>query len=167
MTQFLTRTPTLCALFILQALIFLGFGPFVDGVGGSYLDTVMTGEESRTVIAAMSSGQRWTHFWVTLLVDTAYPFAYGAFFAGMALKFFGRFRVLAALPAFAAVIVDLTENMVQLLALSGAADVLDAKDWLTPLKFGLFGVAGVIAVIGFIIGLVHMFTNKSASSPLA
>ncbi|MEZ5997660.1 MAG: hypothetical protein R3B98_03080 [Hyphomonas sp.] len=164
---FLTRTPTLIALFILQGLIFLGFGPFVEGVGGTFLDTLMTGDESRQAIAAMTSDQRWTHFWVTALLDSIYPIAYGAFFVGMALRFFGRFGKLAALPAFAASIVDLTENTVQALALSGAADVLDAKNWLTPLKFGLFGVAGLIAVIGFIIGVVHMFTNQKASSPIA
>ena len=167
MMHFLTRTPTLFALFILQALIFLGFGPFVEGVGGTFLDTVMTGEESRAVIAHMSSGQRWTHFGVTVLLDTIYPIAYGAFFVAMAVRFFGKFGKLFALPAFAAAVVDLTENTVQALALSGAADVLDAKDWLTPLKFGLFALAGVIALIGFIIGVVHMFTNKHASSPLA
>ena len=165
--KFLTRTPTLIALFILQGLIFLGFGPFVNGVGGTFLDTLMTGEESRTVIAAMSSGQRWTHFWVTLLLDTLYPIAYGAFFVGMALRFFGKLRYLAAVPAFAGAIVDLAENVVQALALSGAVDLLDAKDWLTPLKFGLFAVAGVIAVIGFLIGVAHMFTNQKASSPIA
>ena len=69
---------------------------------------------------------------------------------------------IAALPAFAASIVDLTENTVQALALSGAADVLDAKDWLTPLKFGLFAAAGLIALLGVIIGIVHLFTNKTA-----
>ncbi|MEZ5953166.1 MAG: hypothetical protein R3C13_02570 [Hyphomonas sp.] len=165
--KWLTRTPTLIALFILQALIFLGFGPFADGVGGTFLDTLMNGEESRAAMAAMSDSQRWTHFWVTVLLDTLFPIAYGAFFVGMALRFFGKLGKLAALPAFAAAIVDLTENTVQALALSGAADVLDAKDWLTPLKFGLFGLAGVIAVLGFLIGVAHMFTNQKASSPIA
>ena len=160
--SFLTRTPTLIAMFILQALIFLAFGPFVESVGGTFLDTVMTGAESRTVIAAMSEGQRWTHFWVTVVLDTLYPLAYGAFFVGVAVKSFGKFGRIAALPAFAASIVDMTENTVQALALSGAADVLDVKDWLTPLKFGLFAAAGLIALLGVIIGIVHLFTNKTA-----
>ena len=78
------------------------------------------------------------------------------------LRFFGRFGKLAALPAFATIVVDLTENTVQALALSGAANVLDAKSWLTPLKFYLFEIAGVIAVIALVIAIVNMFRKKTA-----
>jgi hypothetical protein len=113
-------------------------------------------------VASLSEAQRSAHFWVTVLLDTAYPLAYGGFFAAMALRFWGKFGRLAALPAIATIIVDLTENTVQALALSGAADVLDAKDWLTPLKFGLLFLAAAIALIALVIAVVNIFRKRQA-----
>ena len=110
----------------------------------------------------MTEAQRSAHFWITVLLDTAYPLAYGGFFAAMALRFFGRYGPLAALPALATIIVDLTENTVQALALSGAADALDAKSWLTPLKFGLFFLAAAIALIALVIAVAHLFRQRKA-----
>jgi hypothetical protein len=88
--------------------------------------------------------------------------AYGGFLAGMALRFFGSFGKAAAVPAFATIIVDLTENTVQALALKGSVDVLDAKEWLTPLKFGLFFLAAAIALVALIIAIVNLFRRKQA-----
>ena len=68
----------------------------------------------------------------------------------------------AALPAFGVVIADLTENMVQVLALAGWVDALDAKAWLTPLKFGLFFLAAGIAVIALVIGIVNLVRKRRA-----
>ena len=158
---FLSRTPVLWGSFILFLLIGVGFGLFSGAVGGTYLDTLDSGEASRELIASMTDAQRSAHFWVTVLLDTAYPLAYGALFAGLALRFFGRFGRLAALPAIAVVVVDLTENMVQALALSGAADALDAKDWLTPLKFGLFFLAAAIALVALLIAIVSRVRGKA------
>ena len=47
--------------------------------------------QAREIVAGMTEAQRNAHFWVTVLLDTAYPLAYGGFFAAMALRFFGRF----------------------------------------------------------------------------
>jgi len=162
MTTFLTRTPVIWALFAASILITVGFGLMAPAVGGQYLDSILTGAGAQEHLAAMTGPQRSAHFWITALLDTAYPLAYGGFFAAMALRFFGRFGKLAALPAFATIVVDLTENTVQALALSGAANVLDAKGWLTPLKFYLFEIAGVIAVIALVIAIVNMFRKKTA-----
>ena len=60
--------------------------------------------------------------------------------------------------AFAALFPD----MVQALALKGSADVLDAKEWLTPLKFGLFFLAAAIALVALIIAIVNLFRRKQA-----
>ncbi|MBD3771839.1 MAG: hypothetical protein IE925_17075 [Rhodobacterales bacterium] len=160
--SFLTRTPVLWALFVLQILIGMGFGVFREAVGGTYLDFISSGTEARAVIDGMSASQKTVHFWVTVLLDTAYPLAYGGFLAGMALRFFGRFGKLAAAPALAVIVLDLTENMVQALGLTGTADVLAAKDWLTPLKFMLIWPAGLIALAALVIAILNMFRKKSA-----
>ena len=162
MTTLLTRTPVIWGLFIAMILIGAGFGFFNEAVGGTYLDTVTKGDLSRSLVASLSEAQRSAHFWVTVLLDTAYPLAYGGFLAAMALRFFGKYGRLAALPALATAIVDLTENTVQALALSGAADALDAKDWLTPLKFGLFFLAAAIALIALLIAVVNIFRKRKA-----
>lgn len=57
---------------------------------------------------------------------------------------------------------DLTENTVQALALSGAADALDAKDWLTPLKYVLFMVAAAIALIALAVAIVERIRKQRA-----
>jgi len=162
MTDFLKRTPVIWTLFVLMILIGFGFGVFNGAVGGRYLDTITTGTGARALLDSLTDAQRSAHFWVTVLLDTAYPLAYGGFFAGMALRFFGRFGKIAAFPAFATIILDLTENTVQALALSGAADVLAAKDWLTPLKFLLFLIAAAIALIALAIAIVNMIRKKNA-----
>ena len=162
MNAFLKRTPVIWGLFIAQLLIFPGFALFSDALGGRYLDTVASGEASRALIAGLTEAHRNAHFWVTVLLDTVYPLAYGGFFAAMALRFFGRFGRLAALPALATIIIDLTENTVQALALSGAADALDAKSWLTPLKFGMFFLAAAIALIALVIAIAHIFRKRKA-----
>lgn len=162
MRSFLKQTPVIWGLFIAMILTGAGFGAFNEAVGGTYLDMIATGDQSRTLIAGLSEAQRSAHFRVTIFLDTAFPIAYGGFFAGMALRFFAQYGPIAALPALATAIVDLTENTVQALALSGAADALDAKAWLTPLKFGLLYLAAGIALIALVIGVVNIFRNRQA-----
>ncbi|MAB10453.1 hypothetical protein [Hyphomonas sp.] len=162
MTDFLKRTSVIWTLFVLMIVIGAGFGVFNKAVGGTFLDMTASAVQAREILAGMTAEQRDVHFWVTVLLDTAYPLAYGGFLAGMALRFFGSYGKAAAVPAFATIIVDLTENMVQALALKGSADVLDAKEWLTPLKFGLFFLAAAIALVALIIAIVNLFRRKQA-----
>nr|WP_321512070.1 hypothetical protein [uncultured Hyphomonas sp.] len=162
MTDFLKRTPVIWTLFVLMIVIGAGFGVFNKAVGGTFLDMTASAVQAREILAGMTAEQRDVHFWVTVLLDTAYPLAYGGFLAGMALRFFGSYGKAAAVPAFATIVVDLTENMVQALALKGSADVLDAKEWLTPLKFGLFFLAAAIALVALIIAIVNLFRRKQA-----
>jgi len=161
-TDFLKRTPVIWTLFVLMIVIGAGFGVFNKAAGGTFLDVTASAVQAREILAGMTAEQRDVHFWVTVLLDTAYPLAYGGFLAGMALRFFGSYGKAAAVPAFATIIVDLTENMVQALALKGSADVLDAKEWLTPLKFGLFSLAAAIALVALIIAIVNLFRRKQA-----
>ncbi len=147
----LTRAPVIWALFLAAIAISAGFQFFGPSVGGVYLDLQSTGVASRILIDGLTDAQRSAHFRVTVLLDTAYPLAYGGFFAAMALRFFGKAGPVLALPALATVVADLGENTVQALALAGAADLLDVKDWLTPLKFGLFALAGAIAFVALVV----------------
>ncbi len=143
----LTRAPVIWALFFAMIIISAGFQFFGPSVGGVYLDLQVTGVAGRVLIDGQTEAQRNAHFWVTVLLDTAYPLAYGGFFAAMALRFFGKAGPVLALPALATMVADLGENTVQALALAGTADLLDVKDWLTPLKFGLFALAALIALV--------------------
>jgi hypothetical protein len=160
--SFLARIPVIWTSFILMLVIGAAFGMCRPVVGGAFLDMTSDPEASRAIIAAMTGAQRTAHAWVTVLLDTAYPLAYGGFLGGLALRFFGKFGKHAAIPALGVVVVDLTENLVQVLALAGWVDALDAKAWLTPLKFGLFFLAAGIAVIALVIGLVNLVRKRRA-----
>ena len=158
--QLLTRAPVLWALFALMILSGIGFQIFGPAVGGTYLDLLSEPGEVRALFEGLTPQQKTAHFWVTVLNDTLFPFSFGLLFAGMALRFFGKWGKLAALPGFAVLVFDLTENTVQALALSGAADALDAKVWLTPAKFGLFWLAAAIALVAALIGIFRLVTGR-------
>ncbi len=157
----ITRTPVLWGLFAAMILIGFGFAAFSPAVGGQYLDMISDPETARGVLAGMGAGERQAHLWVTLLLDTAYPLSFGLLFAGLAWRFFGTSGRVAAIPGFAVIIADLTENMIQALALSGLADVLAAKAWVTPLKFGLFALAAGLALIALGIALYRRFFRQA------
>ncbi|MDP1554299.1 MAG: hypothetical protein Q8L84_02470 [Hyphomonas sp.] len=158
----ITRTPVLWGLFVLMIAAGAGFGFFSTAVGGQYLDMLSNPAEARALLAGLTPPQRSAHFWVTVLLDTAFPIAFGLLFAGLAWRFFGKWGPLAALPGFAVLIFDLTENTIQALALSGAVDVLDAKAWVTPMKMYLFYAAALIAVAAVLIALYRVLTKKKA-----
>ena len=158
--QFLTRAPVLWALFALMILAAAGFQIFGPAVGGAYLDLVSEPGEVRALFASLTPEQKTAHFWVTVIIDTVFPLSFGLLFAGMALRFFGKWGKIASVPAFAVLIFDLTENTVQALALSGTADALDAKVWLTPVKFGLFWLAAGIAILAALIGVFRLVTRR-------
>ncbi len=98
----------------------------------------------------MTQDQKDSHFWMTLLLDYAFPIAYGAFFAGLALQFPGRVGVALAIPALLVIIADFAENTVQLVALSGNDAMIFAKEVLTPAKSLFFLIAGVIAITSLV-----------------
>lgn len=158
----ISRTPVLWGLFGLAVVCMAGFAVFQPGVGGQYLDMLSDPARVEAAFAAMSPEQRTTHFWVTVVIDTAFPFSFGLLFAGLGWRFFGRFGVLAALPGLAVLVADLTENMIQALALSGAADVLDAKAWVTPLKMNLFYLGAIIALIALGIAVYRRVRKPKA-----
>jgi len=158
----ITRTPVLWTLFVLTVVIFLVFGALAPIVGGQFLDMVSAPAETRAVFEAMTPGERTAHLWVTVLLDTAFPLSFGLLFAGMAWRFFGKFGRFAAIPGFAVLIVDLTENTLQAITLSGAAYLLEPKEWVSPLKMNLFYLAALIALVAAGIALYRVVTKKKA-----
>ncbi len=158
----ITRTPVLWTLFGLTVLITLAFGVLAQQVGGQFLDMLSAPAETRATFEAMNAEQKTSHFWITVLMDTAYPLCFGLFFAGMAWRFFGKWGPLAAIPGFAVLVVDLTENTLQAITLSGAAYVLEPKAWVSPLKMNLFYLAALIAAAAAGIALYRVATRKKA-----
>jgi hypothetical protein len=106
---------------------------------GGMLDLTLTGAEARALLDRLTPWQRDVHAHATLLYDGLYPLAYGAFFAGLAVRLGGAKARWIALVMLGGMVADYAENIVQLLALSGRADWLDAKTLLTPIKFALTG----------------------------
>lgn len=154
MINWLKSTPGLLISFIAMMIVGFGFSIWMGAVGGTYLDTISSPQVAAEMIAGMTDDQRNTHFWVTVLLDSAYPLAYGAFFAGMALRFFPRWGKWLCLPAILTAVADFIENAVQAAALAGVDGGLAAKAALTPLKFGLLLTAAAIALIGLAWGVV-------------
>lgn len=160
--SFVTRTPVLWTLFVLTVVITVAFLSMAPMIGGQFLDMVSKPADTRAVLEAMTPSERTMHFWITVLMDTAYPICFGLFFAGMAWRFFGKWGPFAAIPGFAVLIVDLTENTLQAITLSGAAYVLEPKEWVSLLKMNLFYFAAAIACVAALIALYRVVTKKQA-----
>tara|TARA_R110002074_G_C12243227_1_gene639484 strand:+ start:179 stop:682 length:504 start_codon:yes stop_codon:yes gene_type:complete len=147
----LLRRPAVIILSFLVAIaLVFGFQAWTPLVGGEILDRVASVEATTALLSSMTEAQKDSHFWMTLLLDYAFPVAYGAFFAGLALRFPGRFGVALAIPAFLVFGFDVAENTVQLIALTGEHGLLFLKALLTPAKFFTFNVAAVIALMSLI-----------------
>lgn len=143
----------LTGLFIVMILSAAAFQLMRESVGGLYLDMIPGPEAARALISGLTPEQRLAHVRVTLLLDTVFPFSFGLLFAGMALRLHTSWGMYLALPSVAAILLDLSENLIQLLALTGSADFLGAKALITPAKFALAGLGGAIALVSLIAGL--------------
>lgn len=158
--DFLAQTKVILICFVLMMIIGAGFSFAPRLVGGELLDMQMNAADAAARLAEMNGGQKSNHIWLTLILDSLYPLAYGGFFAGIAARFSGSWRKFTALPALATIIVDFTENFVQVLALSGSTNLLGIKDIITPVKFGGFILAALIALLLLVIALVKWIQRK-------
>jgi len=154
MLLFLKQSRTLWALFAATIVLAIGFQSATPLAGGALLDTSTTLAASEALLQAMSTEQKQAHLWITLLLDVPFPLAYGGLFLGMCLRYTGRFALYLAAPAFLVIPVDLIENAIQALALTGNASLLPAKAYLTPAKFLLLYAAAIIAIGSLGISLV-------------
>ncbi len=158
--NFLSRT--LVILFCLIAMLVMGasFAFFESGLGGPMLDIMMNGEDASARLAQMSAEQRGLHFLLTATLDSFYPLANFGFFAGIAARLAKTWRRWAVLPAFIYVIADFAENIVQMLALKGADNLLALKDILAPLKFLGFLAAAILVLTLLVIAGIRKLSNR-------
>ena len=154
---------TLCALFVATTGFLVGFGYWRSSLGVVILDSVASPDEVRSLLEEMSPEQRDSHFAMTLWLDMAFPFVYGGLLAGIALRFLGPLSIWFALPAFLVIPVDLLENCIQLMSLSGDERLLFAKAFLTPLKFGLFFIALSIAIAALVKAAIAKLRARSSA----
>lgn len=137
-TQFLSQTKTLRILFIITILLTLIFGGIMHFGHFAIIDEIYVEKDIRAHINAMTPDQRRLHVWLTATVDVAYPFAYGGFFIGMAVRYFRRFGPWLAVPSFLVIPTDLTEGFAQIMLLTGHDNYMGLKLFTTPLKLVLF-----------------------------
>ena len=150
MLDFLRRPLVILLSLIANIALGIGFFLWMPHVGGTILDSVASVDDTSALLASMSEAQKTSHFWMTLCLDILFPLTFGAFFAGMALRFPGRLGLLLAVPAFAVLSADILENITQLFALKDNLNLLPAKAVLTPLKSFLFNVAALIALASLV-----------------
>jgi len=146
--------------FVLMVLCGLGFGIFSADYGGVLLDEAMSEAGALATLADMTTAEKNSHFWITVLLDSAYPFCYGAFFIGAIARLAGEHRVWAIWPNIIGVDCDFVENIVQAMALSGNTDWLWLKDIVAPLKMGALAV-GLLLIVGF--GTYRLITRNKDS----
>jgi len=161
MSTFLTKTTTLWMTFFATIFMTLGFGLVMYIWQFVIIDEMYAPEQISAHVGAMTSTQKTVHAWMTATLDVAYPLAYGGFFIGMALRFFGQFGPWLAAPSFAVIPVDLAEGLVQILVLNGNEGVIWYKMIITPLKLGLFLIGLSVAVIGICIALRQLIRRNS------
>ena len=159
----LAATRSLWVAFVSTVVITIAFQVVTSIWGISFIDALSDPAEVRQAISDMTRDQRAFHAWITATLDVAYPLAYGALFVGSAYAFYGRLGRYIAIPLLLVVPIDLLEGVVQVLALTDVADLIDAKAVLTPLKFILFLLGLATMVIGWALWLFSRLRNSQGS----
>ncbi len=159
----LAATRSLWVAFVSTVVITIAFQVVTSIWGISFIDALSDPAEVRQAISDMTRDQRAFHARITATLDVAYPLAYGALFVGSAYAFYGRLGRYIAIPLLLVVPTDLLEGVVQVLALTDIADLIDAKAVLTPLKFILFLLGLATMVIGWALWLFSRLRNSQGS----
>ncbi|MEL7043224.1 MAG: hypothetical protein AAGL90_17020 [Pseudomonadota bacterium] len=157
MRNILSDGRTIIATGLAFLVIGFAFGLWIGQFDLEILDTISDPDQVRSVVAAMTPAQKSAHFWMTIVLDYPYPLAYGAFFGGIALRFYGRAGKWLAIPALIAVSADVIENTIQLLILSGDDVLIWLKVIMTQIKFAAFLPAALIALTGLGLGAYRRF----------
>ena len=124
----------------------IGFGIWIQQNDLHIIDEISDPDQIRAVVGAMTPEQMSAHWWMTLVLDYFYPLAYGTFFAGLALRYFGASGIWIAVPSIIVVPADIVENTIQLFILSGDFSLIWVKAIATPIKLVSFIVAALIAL---------------------
>jgi len=152
----LTRRISLITSFLVVVLCLLSFDWLKQQLGANMLDELSgyDAEALKTQMLLYGESGRALHLRFTLILDTLFPFAYGAFFGGLlVLAARGIFDKAILAPVLAVMILDLAENTQIALMLAQFPDVSDrqiafassvtlAKFW--AIRFFLFWLAGLV-----------------------
>ena len=161
MHALLIKTNTLWVLFVSTVILFFTFRIVASHWGFNFIDSISSPEELRTIIDGMSATQKDSHAWATATLDVAFPVSAGLLFAGVALCFFPKYGIYLAIPGLLAIPVDLFEGVIQILALTNTADLLDLKAIVTPLKACLLLSGLLIATIGWLSWVYFKLRSKN------
>ncbi len=127
------------------------------------LDGISDPDAARILLSELTPHQNVGHLWFTTTLDVILPFAAAGLFASAILAFFGRFGVyLAMIPLFA-VPLDLTEGVVQVLALTNTADLLEIKAYTTPVKSMCYKIGFWLSFAGLVKWLLFKLKSMVAS----
>lgn len=148
LSEFLTRPTVLWINFLVTLALTAVFGIVMYVWGFEIIDEMYVADEILAHIAEMTALQKSVHIWLTATVDVIYPFTYGAFFIGIALKAFRRAGVWFALPSILVIPVDLFEGFAQVMLLNGNDVWIGAKTVATPTKLALFFSGVLITLAG-------------------
>lgn len=164
MRGFLTDGRTIIWSGLAFVALTIGFGLWIQAYDlQMILDELSNPDQIRAVVAGMTAEQRAGHWWMTLVLDYAYPLAYGTFFAGLALRNFDKVGLWIALPAFLSMPADMIENTIQLFILSGDDALIGVKTIVTPIKLITFVLAAIIALLGIGFAVYQRLTEPKAS----
>lgn len=160
MFQRLTDTKILWRLFFAFAALSLAMLCWIIFHDLHIIDEIARPDQVKAVLAAQSTEQHRAHFWMTLILDIPYPFVYGSLFAGLALKYFGKWGKWLCIPALLAIPFDTIENIAQLFILKGNMAPLALKAIVTPLKLACFVIAVIIALTANCMAAKAKFDSK-------
>ncbi|MCH1569090.1 MAG: hypothetical protein L7U47_06725 [Alphaproteobacteria bacterium] len=126
----LTQRLTMISSLIAVVLCLLGFQWLKARLGGAMLDELegYDSETLRTQMLLYGEAGRSLHLRFTVLLDSIFPFAYGAFFGGLlVLAARGIFDKAVLLPVLAVMALDFAENIQLAMLLAGFPDLAEAQ----------------------------------------
>jgi len=126
------------------------------------LDGISDAETARTLLVEMTHQQVQGHLWFTSTIDVILPFAAAGFFASAILVSFKKYGPYLATLALLAIPLDLSEGVIQVLALTNNADFLDVKSYSTPIKKACYDIGFLASVAGLIQWLYLKIKSKVA-----
>ena len=144
--SFLCNTAVLRWSFAAYVLLTLAFGVVMWIWDFQVIDEIFLRQDIINAVVAMDDTQRQVHAVTTATLDVAYPFAYGAFQAGMAYRYLGRWGRWIAPLSLICIPVDLVEGFAQVMILSDQMRYVTLKTVATPIKLALY-VPGLIAAL--------------------
>lgn len=155
----LSRPTVIWANFVVTLALTAVFGIVMLIWDFEIIDEMYVADAILAHVADMTATQRSVHIWLTATVDVIYPFCYGSFFIGVALKAYERAGIWLALPSLLVIPVDLFEGFTQVMLLSGHEAWVGAKSIATPTKLVLF-LAGILITFS---GLIKLYRSRSTA----